>query len=51
MQTSRDDGGQYEEKDMLTMTNPYLALDDSVLFNIEVETTTKGIWKKVEEPL
>ena len=35
--------GQYEEKDKLTMANLYLALDDSVLFNIEIETTAKEV--------
>ena len=34
---------QYEEKDKLAIANLYLVLDDSVLFNIETETTAKGI--------
>ena len=40
--------GQYEEKDKLALTNLYLALDDSVLFNIEIEITAKGVWKKLK---
>ena len=39
---------QYEEKDKLAMANLYLALDDLVLFNIETETTAKGVWKKLK---
>ena len=35
--------GQYEEKDKLAMMNLYLVLDDSILFNIEVETTAEVV--------
>ena len=35
--------GQYEEKDKLAMMNLYLILDDSILFNIEVETIAKEV--------
>ena len=40
--------GQFEEKDKLAMANLYLALDDLVLFNIEIKTTAKGVWKKIK---
>ena len=40
--------GQYEEKDKPVMVNLYLALDDSVLFNIKIETIAKGVWKKLK---
>ena len=39
---------QYEEKDKLAMMNLYLVLDDSVSFNIEIDTTAKEIWKKLK---
>ena len=40
--------GQYEEKDKLAMANLYLAMDDSILINIEIETTVKEVWKKLK---
>lgn len=33
----------FEKKDKMVLTNLYLALDDSVLFNMKTETTAKGI--------
>lgn len=35
---------QFDEKDKMTIANIFLALDDSVLFNVSNQITTKSLW-------
>lgn len=40
----------FKEKDDLAMADLLLALDESALFNVSEETTSKGLWDKLTKP-
>lgn len=39
---------QFEENDKIALTNMFLALDNSLLFNVEIETITKRVWERLK---
>ncbi|GKU94135.1 hypothetical protein SLEP1_g7663 [Rubroshorea leprosula] len=39
---------QFSKKDEMALANLQLALDDNVLFNVETESTAKGLWEKLK---
>lgn len=39
----------FAEKDEMVLANLLLSLEDMTLFNVEVESTTKGLWDKLKK--